>query len=116
VQKYETSKTDFAEVFKAKSTLTVGEAEEVELIGNLLLAEIVKVEKEALVFRSKYDESLRRQLLDYLMQRAVSSPTGNKFIEQLFLSSFKLLNSNTKDLSAFLRHQHDLFAEVFRLY
>lgn len=38
VQKYETNKTDFAEIFKSKSNLGVGEAEDVDLIGNLLLS------------------------------------------------------------------------------
>jgi hypothetical protein len=116
VQKYETNKTDFAEIFKSKSSLGLGEAEDVDLIGNLLLGEVIRVEKESIVTKAKYDEFLRKQLLDYLQQRALSSPTGSKFIELLFLNAFKLVNSNTKDQTAFLRHIQELFTEVFRLY
>jgi hypothetical protein len=54
VQKYETNKIDFAEIFKSKSTLAAGEGEEADLIGNLLLGEVLRVEKEALVARGKY--------------------------------------------------------------
>ncbi len=45
VQRYETNKIDFAEIFKNKSTLAAGEGEEADLIGNLLLGEVVRVEK-----------------------------------------------------------------------
>jgi hypothetical protein len=55
VQKYETSKNDFAEIFKSKSTLAVGEAEDADLIGNLLLGEVVRVDKETLVVKGKYE-------------------------------------------------------------
>ena len=87
----------------------VGEAEDVDLIGNLLLGEVIRVEKELIVAKGKYDELLRKNLLEYLQQRALTSPTGSKFIELLFLSAFKLLNSNTKNQTAFLRHLQDLF-------
>ncbi len=66
--------------------------------------------------RGKYEEGLRKQLLEYLQQRVLAGPTGSRFLELLFLSSFKLINTNTRDQAPFLRHLHDLFAEVFRLY
>ena len=34
----------------------VGEAEDVDLIGNLLLGEVIRVEKESIVAKGKYDE------------------------------------------------------------
>jgi hypothetical protein len=55
IQKYETNKCEFAEIFKVKSNVSVSDNSHIEHIGNVLLSDLLRTEKEHLVVKDKID-------------------------------------------------------------
>jgi hypothetical protein len=54
--------------------------------------------------------------LDYVQQQLLESTAGLNFVEFLFLASFKMLKSNSKDSALSFKYLTELFVEVFRLF
>jgi hypothetical protein len=47
-------------LFKSQSNLNINDINNVELLGNLLLSDILKSEKESLIVKGKYEELSRK--------------------------------------------------------
>lgn len=92
------------------------EVDRVELIGNLLLGDLIEVKKETISYQGSYDAEIRKVLLDFIAEKMIESEAGVQLVEFLFLSSYKLLKSNPKNCGLALKYETQLFAEVLKLF
>jgi hypothetical protein len=76
----------------------------------------LRIEKDSLFFKEKYDETIRKKLLEFITKQCLESEFGNKFVEFLFLNAFKMLKDNSKNSQLYLKYISELFIELFRLY